>query len=159
MTRKIIFRISDLLRIVAGIMLVGSMLISCTDVAGSFFGHPLLGSEEVVGLLASLIIAFALPISHTEKAHIGVDLLYLRFPKRIKKIDDIFISLVSTFFFLVAAWESYTYGNTLREVGRVSSTLQIPLCYMVYGLSFACLILALVIFLEFFMLLKEGKNG
>lgn len=139
-------------------MLVGMMLLTCTDVAGSFFGHPVLGSEEVVGLLASLLIAFALPVSHMENAHIGVDLLYLKFPKRMKKIDDVIVGVLSAAFFLVAAWECFTYGNTLREVGRVSSTLQIPLCYIVYGLSFACVILSLVIFIEIIDTLKVRKH-
>ncbi len=79
-------KISSFLRIVAGVLLVFIMSITCADVIGNFFGHPILGVEELVSVLASITIAFVLPIAHKNKAHIGIDILYRRMGPGFKKI-------------------------------------------------------------------------
>jgi TRAP-type C4-dicarboxylate transport system permease small subunit len=153
---KSIERLSILLRRLAGLMLVGMMLLTCSDVAGNFFGSPILGSEEVVGLMASLLIAFALPAAHEEKAHIGIDLLYLKFPNWLKRINNAFIHSISAVFFAVTGWECYKYGNDLKRVGEVSPTLELPTYYITYAISAACFILTLVILLEIYRIVIEG---
>jgi C4-dicarboxylate transporter, DctQ subunit len=151
-------RLSNLLRKAAGVCLLGMMLLTCADVVSSFFGYPVLGSEELVGLMASVLLAFALPSTHLEKGHIGVDLLYMRFGPKTRVINNGIISLAGTALFGIISWQCYLYAKKLRLVGEVSPTLQFPTYYLIYGISFACLVLTLVIFLEFLKLIKGEEN-
>lgn len=148
--------LSDILKKASGICLIGMMLLTCADVAGSFFGYPLLGSEELTGMGAFLLLAFALPSTELEKGHVGVDLIYMLLPPRIKKINDGAVAVLSSTFFCLVAWQCWVYANEVGQSGQVSATLQFPTFYLIYGVSFSCAALALVIFIEFLTLLK-GK--
>ncbi len=143
------------LRIGAGLALVGMVFLTCADVVGGLFDHPVLGSEEIVGLMAALVLAFGLPLTHIEKGHIGVDLLYRFFPDGMKRIVDIGISLVTGAFFALLTWQSYLYAKEMKAVGLVSPTVQFPVHYVIYGVFCGSLVLAMVIFVE----LVEGLRG
>ncbi len=148
--------VSKLMRCLAGIMLVAMMLITCIDVGGNVFGYPLLGSEEMVSLLAALLIAFVLPSAHREKAHIGVDLLYLKLPDRLKKINNLFLCLCGMIFFCLVSWECVKYGLALKQIGQVSDVLELPTYYILYAVGFGCAVLSLAIAAEGFCILKGG---
>ncbi len=150
--------LSTFLKGIGGISLLGMMLLTCADVVGSVFGHPVLGAEELVGLWASILLAFSLPASHLEKAHVGVELLYLKLSRRMKRIIDIFIALVSFALFVLTTWQCYLYARELRDAGEVTMTLQFPAYLMIFGVSFALLILALVLFFEIFTILNPEKK-
>ncbi len=136
------------LRAVAGFFLVFIMSITCIDVVGNFFGHPILGVEELVSIVASITIAFVLPIAHKKKAHIGIDIMYRRMGTTFKMWDDLVVSILSGFLFFLATIECFNYAEELRNVGEVTSTLQIPKYIVLYGVSVGCFVLFLVIAVE-----------
>ncbi len=154
MVSKLIHGIVSFFKIISGVMLLLMMAITCADVIGNMFGRPILGSEELVGLMASILLAFALPFAHRARAHIGVDLLYLKFPDRVKKINDAVIELVSAVFFFLVAWKCWGYGNQLEQTGQVSAVLELPTYYILYSVSIACFLLFIVIAAEFFSLIN-----
>jgi len=133
------------MKILSGFMLIAMMFVTCTDVAGNFFGYPVLGSEEIVSLMAALLIAFVLPGAHEEKAHIGVDILYIGLSPRIKRINNILLSVLMVVFFGFMSWECYNYAVELRRIGQVSSTLELPTFYVLFAVAFGCTVLTLVI--------------
>ena len=133
------------MRILSGIMLVAMMLVTCIDVVGNFFGYPLLGSEELVSLMAALLIAFVLPAAHMEKAHIGVDIIYIGLSPGKKRINNIILSLLMVAFFGLMSWECLNYGFQLKGFGQVSSTLELPTFYVLYAIAFGSAMLTLVI--------------
>ncbi len=155
---KIIRRFVNTLKIGAGICLLGMVFLTGADVVGGHFGHPILGSEELVSLLGCLLIAFSLPFAHMEKSHIGVEMLYLLMPRRVKLLLDITIKLACTGFFSLAAWQSYLYAAEMKKVGQVSPTIQLPVHYIIYGVFFGCLVLSIVIFAEFFSYFGRIKD-
>ena len=150
--------LSGVLKKVGGICLVGMMLLTCADVVAGFFGHPLLGSEELAGMMAFLLLAFALPSTELEKGHVGVNLLHMRLSPRIRNVNDCLVALLSSALFCLVAWQCWAYASEMGASGQVSATLQFPTYYLIYGVSFACAILALVIFIEFLALLKRRGN-
>ena len=138
-------RLSGFMRTLSGLMLIAMMLVTCTDVVGNFLGHPVLGSEEIVSLIAALLIAFVLPAAHEEKAHIGVDIIYIRLSPKIKRINNILLSVMTLVFFGLMSWECYNYAIELKRIGQVSSTLELPFFYVLYAVAFGCTVLTLVI--------------
>lgn len=142
--------LSDLLKKGGGLCLLGMMSLTCADVIGGLFGYPILGSEELVTLMGAVLLAFALPSTHIEKGHIGVDLLYNALPHRVKIVNNRAVTFVSSIFFLLVSWQCYLYAKEMKRVGQVSLTIKFPTFYVIYGISLACLVLAIVIFTELF---------
>lgn len=138
---------------------MGMMVLTCFDVVGSFFGYPILGSEEVVGMMAFLLLAFALPYTEMEKGHVGVDLLHMRLSERVKRVNDSVVALLSVIFFCLVAWQCYLYASEMGRAGQVSPTLKFPTYYLIYGISLSCLALAFVIFVEFMAFFKKGDSN
>ncbi|WP_170923701.1 TRAP transporter small permease [Desulfocicer vacuolatum] len=143
---------------VSGVMLVAMMLVTCLDVGGNIFGHPLLGSEEIVSLLAALLIAFTLPAAHQERAHIGVDMLYLRFSPRTKKINDSILCVITAIFFSLVSWECFKYAGDLKRIGQVTAVLELPIYYILYAVSAGCGFLSLVVVSQLLKIIREGSH-
>lgn len=150
---------SDLLKKVAGACLVAMMVLTVADVIGSLFGVPILGSEELVGLMAALLLACALPGTEIEKGHIGVDLLIMHAPQKFRRVNDFILSVLEVVLFCLVAWQLYLYADKLRKVGQVSATLQFPTYYLIYGVSLSFVVLAAVILVEIFLRREESKDA
>jgi TRAP-type C4-dicarboxylate transport system permease small subunit len=159
MFQKAILLASDALQRIAGVLLVGMMLLTCLDVVGNLFGHPILGTEELVSLIAALLLAFVLPSAHLRKAHIGIDLLYARLSTRQRKVNDLFIGGLSFVFFLVASWQCFTYAGELKATGEVSATLELPLYFVLFAISMAFFILAMAILTECLALVRRDRHA
>ena len=137
--------LSNCMKIISGVMLVAMMCVTCADVVGNLLGYPILGSEELVSLMAALLIAFMLPAAHRERAHIGVDIVYLKLPPRAKALNNAFLCILRLVFFFFVAMECFKYGNQLREIGQVSAVLELPTYYILYALSFGSAVLAVIV--------------
>ncbi len=150
-------KVNAIMAYIANFFLVAIMGLTVLDVIGNFFGHPILGAEEIVEFMASLMIAFVLPVAHEDKTHIGVDILYIYFSNRTKRTVNIFVSFISWIFFFVIAYVCFDYAGYIKKVGTVSPTLEIPFFYIIYAISFAFLMLGITTLVEFVDLLR-GKR-
>lgn len=151
---KYVMWFSTFLKKLGGLSLLGMMLLTCADVVGSMFGHPILGAEELVALWASILLAFSLPASHSEKAHVGVELLYLKLSRSTKAVIDFGIAVVSCILFGIIAYQCFFYAKALRDAGEVTMTLQFPAWVLIFCVSFALLVLTVVIFFDLVTLFK-----
>ena len=138
----------NVLKIVGSICLVGMMLLTSTDVTLRAFGKPILGVEEIVGFMATLVLAFAMPYTHRERGHIGVDMIVRKLSRRTQGIVDSITGILAFILFLIIAWQSGEYAGTMRRTGEVSMTLEFPSYIFVYGVSLAFLILSLAILID-----------
>jgi TRAP-type C4-dicarboxylate transport system permease small subunit len=121
------------------------MLLTCADVILRLFGHPILGTYEMIGFSGAVVISFALAYTSLEKGHIAVELLVDHLPKRLQVFINGINSLIGAALFSLIAWQSFVYAGDLRESGEVSLTLQIPTYPFVYGISVGCGLLCLVL--------------
>jgi TRAP-type C4-dicarboxylate transport system permease small subunit len=133
---------------VAAGAIVIMMLLTCADVVLRLFGHPILGTYEMVGFLGTVIIAFALAYTSIERGHIAVEILMDRLPAKIQSIVEGFNNLIGAGLFLLIAWQSSIYAWDLKTSGEVSLTLAIPTYPFVYGIAAGCALLALVLTAE-----------
>lgn len=142
---KYIEWLSDKLKAAGAVCLAGMTLLTCVDVVGRFLGHPILGSVEIVGFLATLTVATALPYTHKMKAHIGVEILMQMFSRRIQIITEICTEILSFALFGIITWRMAVYAHTLQESGEVSMNLKFPEYLIIYIISFCFLIFFLLI--------------
>jgi len=142
---KSLQRASDGLRVVGLACLVGMMLLTCVDVIGRKFGHPVFGSVELVGFMATLAVAFALPYTHQVRAHIGVEVFVQVLSARTQTIIELCTHIVSLVLFAIVTWQMFLYANTIRDSGTVSMSLELPEHLVIYAVSVCFLIFSLVI--------------
>jgi TRAP-type C4-dicarboxylate transport system permease small subunit len=153
MFAKLVWNLSLLLQVLAGVLLLAMMGLACADVVAGVLGASILGSAELIGLMAALLVAFVLPLAHRNEAHVGIDLVYRRLGARGKRINDVLVSLLTGAFFALTCWQCFSYAEELRRSGEVSSTLQLPTYGILYGISLACLVVLLLVLLELARLL------
>ena len=155
---KILSRVPDFLNLAAGACLVGMMLLTCADVIGGVFGYPILGTEDLVKLMAAMVMALALPATHIKKAHAVVDLFYKDFSPLVKRITDSITSLVSSILFMLIAWQCFLYSNELQGKGQVTATIKFPFAFLLYGVAFSCFVVGVIIFIEFIKCIRGKHN-
>ena len=137
--------VSDKLRFIGAACLVGMTLLTCCDVVGRFFRHPIFGSVELVGFMATLAVALALPYTHQLKGHIGVEILVRMLPAKVQQIIDVCTGVLSLGLVALITWRMTVYAGTIRNSGEVSMNLELPIHYVIYVVAFCFFIFALVV--------------
>ena len=154
---RFVARIADRANWIAAAAVVFMMLITTADVVLRVFRHPILGTYEIVGFTGAVVIAFSMPYTSIQKGHIAVEFLVQRLPWLARVIINIINSCVSMVLFAVIAWQCAKYAEALRLSGEVSSTLQMPTYPFLYGISFGCILLCVVLFIEFLRQLRGAE--
>lgn len=106
--------------------LFGMVALTCVDVVGRYFKHPLFGSVELVTFLGVLAVAMALPFTHETKGHIGVELFVRRLPRKSRGVIDLGTGILSLGLFAVVAWRMLVYAIKMMRSGEVSMNLELP---------------------------------
>ena len=144
----------ETLKALGAICLMGMTLLTCVDVVGRYLGHPIFGSVEIVGFMATLAVALALPYTHEMKGHIGVEILVNTLSERKQAVFDLCTNLVSLILFAIITWRMALYAGTIRRSGEVSMNLEFPEHYIIYITAFCFLIFTLTILQGIFNNLK-----
>ena len=142
---NIIQWILDKLKIIGAACLAGMMLLTCVDVVGRAFGHPIFGSVEIVGFMATLAVVMAMPYTHQVQGHIGVEILVRLLSEKTQTMIDIGTGIISLILFAVVTWRMTVYANTMKASGEVSMNLELPEHLVIYVTAFCLLIFTLII--------------
>jgi TRAP-type C4-dicarboxylate transport system permease small subunit len=117
--------------------------LTCVDVVGRAFGHPVFGSVELVGFMATLAVVMALPYTHQVQGHIGVELVVRLLSEKTQTYIDICTGLLSLTLFAVVTWRMVVYAFTMQESGEVSMNLELPEHLIIYVTAFCLLVFTL----------------
>jgi len=142
---KIIQKIVTGLKTIGMACLAGMTLLTCVDVIGRFFGHPIFGSVEIVGFMATIAVAAALPYTHQVKGHIGVELLVRLFSQKVQTVIELGTNFISMGLFVLITWRMAVYARTMHKSGEVSMSLEFPEYVIIYLVSFCFLIFFLLV--------------
>jgi len=141
---RLIKFVSDWLKPLGAICLFGMMALTCVDVVGRFFRHPILGTVELVTFMGIFAVGFALPDTHDNKGHIGVEILMRRFSGKTQLVVEFITELIGLAFFALMTRQMFIYGLKMRESGEVSINLELPEYIIVLILSFCFAIFCLI---------------
>ena len=134
------------------------MLLTCADVVGRFFRHPIFGSVEIVGFMATMAVATALPYTDKMKGHVGVEIVVRLLSEKAQVTMDIVTRILSLILFSILTWQMAVYAKTMKASGEVSISLELPEYLIIYATSFCCLIFTLVILKDLIDKFKELKK-
>lgn len=154
---KIIEWISDKLKMLGAVCLVGMTFLTCADVVGRFFNHPIFGSVEIVGFMATLAVAMALPHTDKMKSHVGVEILVRLFSERTQVIIDLCTRILSLSLFSLVTWRMTLYAHTMQKSGEVSISLELPEYLIIYVTAFCFFIFTLYIFQDVLNIIRKLK--
>ncbi len=155
---KVLDKFSGLLKIIGASALTGMMLLTVVDVIGRFFKHPIFGSVELVGFLATIVVAAALPYTYKVEGHVGVEILVRLLSKKTQLIIDLFTRSLSLVLFCLVTWQMFLYAKDISETGEVSMNLEFPIYYIVYLLAFGLLVFSVTIIETIFKDIKKLKE-
>jgi TRAP-type C4-dicarboxylate transport system permease small subunit len=153
-------RLLNVLKVLGAICLVAMMALTCADVIGRYFNHPIFGSVEIVGFLSTLCIALALPYTHRVRGHIGVEILVHKLSDRMRWILDLFTGCMTLGLIGLIAWRMMIYANTMRNSGEVSMNLEFPEHVIIYVVAFCFLVFGLIVLQDMihnFRFMKQRK--
>jgi len=155
---KALDKFSGLLKIIGAAALTAMMLLTVVDVIGRFFKHPIFGSVELVGFLATIVVAAALPYTYKVDGHVGVEILVRLLSKKVQLIIDIFTRTLSLVLFCFVTWQMFLYAKDIYKTGEVSMNLEFPIYYIVYLLAFGLLVFSVTIIETIFKNIKQLKE-
>lgn len=148
-----------IMRTIAAICLAGMAVMTGTDVfLRGAFNTPIFGCEEIVSILGVIAVGFALPYTHYQKSHIGVEILIRRFSKKIRDRVKFITTLATLALVSIISWRMFMYAGTLAESGEVSMNLELPEYYVVYVLSFGFFIYALCLAVDILNFFKKSEG-
>ncbi len=151
-------KLENKMKNLGAICLMGMVVTTCCDVTGRLFGYPIFGSEEIVFFLMTLVIGFALPFSHKEKIHVGVEILVRLLPEKTQRLIRFFTDIATLGLMIVITWKMAEYAADTAESGEVSMNLELPEYMIMYALSFCFLVLCFFVLKDIIKYLQEDKG-
>jgi TRAP-type C4-dicarboxylate transport system permease small subunit len=146
------------MKAVGAACLVGMMFLTCADVVGRFFGHPIFGSVEIVAFMAATSVAMALPYTHQARGHIGVEIVFRLLPGRAQRIVEAITNLLALVLFALVTWRMALYARTIKASGEVSMNLELPVYLIIAVVAFSFLVFTLVILQDIVQALKQTDD-
>jgi TRAP-type C4-dicarboxylate transport system permease small subunit len=147
--------LSKLMHGTGSVALVLMMLFTVTDVALRFMGKPIMGSNDIIGVIGLLVIAFGVPQTTLIGGHIYVDTVVEKMGRRTKRNAGITTRLLSICLFVLLFSGGAMKAWEFQSKGEVSQTLHIPLCWVIYAFAFCAFIQSAVLVMELIKLIKE----
>ncbi|SDT89976.1 TRAP transporter small permease [Desulfobacula phenolica] len=151
-------KFSGLLKIIGATSLTVMMLLTVVDVIGRFFKHPIFGSVELVGFLATIVVATALPYTYKVDGHVGVEILVRLMSKKKQIVLELVTRTLTFILFCLITWQMFLYAMDIHETGEVSMNLEFPIYYIVYLLAFGLLIFTVTIIESIFQNIKKLRE-
>jgi TRAP-type C4-dicarboxylate transport system permease small subunit len=143
-------RLSGWMEVLAGIALMGVMLLIGSDIVGRIFGHPVPGTYEIVSVAGGLIVGLASPATSRAKGHVSADLLACRLSEKPRIFLAVVTRLMGILIFLLAGYGMIMMGVRLKASGEVTAVLSLPFYYAAYAIGGAFLMQTMILFSEIF---------
>ena len=137
------------LGVVAAILLLCLVAVTCIDVVGRYFlDAPLSGAFEITELMLAALVFSALPLTTERREHVEVDLLQMAFGENTNRILNLFAGLFSMALLITFSWRLFSHALGAAEDGATTNALGIPLAPFGYLAALSCLLSAGIAFLR-----------
>lgn len=133
---------------IAGLFLVGMMLLTCANIVCRTVWIPIQGTVELMGFFGAIVAAFALSDTQRKHGHIAVDILVNTFPAWFRRIVRVINNAICLVFFMIIAWQVAKKAMILWHSGEVTETLHIIYYPFLYAVAFACVVATFVFLTE-----------
>jgi len=116
------------------------VLVNILDVVGSkFFKWPFPGAVEIISFAMIIAIALTIPIGLFLGFHLSIDFIIDKFPKTLKYVLTILVSVLCLVFFILVFCQTLEYGYSLQVSGEIGSVSKIPFFPFAYAICLGIL--------------------
>lgn len=129
---------------IAGVAVVAMIVVTCVDVVGRRFGHPLPGAYDIVEILGAITIAGGLPYTTACKGHVAIEFFFQRLSRTGKILVDTLMRSVTISMFAFLTWRFIRYGLEIKASGQGTSTMGWPIFWLPWWFSLCCGVMVLV---------------
>ena len=155
--------LTQMFYLVAGLIVCALFLLIFGDITGRFFNMPIKGAYEVSEFILVAIAFLPLGFAQLKGKHTKVEIVYSRFPRKLKVIIDMFSYILLIGFFSIMVWQVSvrTYIQWSRNIllGQTQVALPVWWASFIGALGCALLVISLVIqFIRYIVGLSESKN-
>lgn len=140
--------------VVSGLGILLMMGLTCVEIIVRLFKHSIY-PYDIVKITGAVTISCALPYTTAVKGHVAIEFFFHKLSRRWRILVDTTTRSLAILLFSLLAWRCFAYGTTLLQKGEVTLTLQIPTYWIMYFISFSCVLVVLIIFEH---MLHPGKE-
>lgn len=145
---RIAGRCDGLLGIVAALILLGLMLLTCFDVVGRYvFDKPVPGAFEITELGMGALIFTSLPLVTWRRQQVTVDMLAHLVPERFQPLQQSLLDLMAALCVGFIGWRLWVKAVEMAAAGETTATLRIAVYPLVYYMSIMTFLTAALIIL------------
>jgi TRAP-type C4-dicarboxylate transport system permease small subunit len=138
----------------SAVALVVMALFTSVDVVLRYvFNRPIVGSIDVIQLMLVVLIFLALPYAGRSGAHIIVDLVPDYPSKRLGRIRDAIVSLLSAFAFGILTWQACLRAAQAAMLDEASNILVVPFWPFFYVMAAGAALYSVALVLESLVLI------
>ena len=152
-------KICSVLNVISGVILSFLVVLTVLNVAGRFIKHPITGNYEIVEYGFAVVVGFAIAYTAIQDRHIYVELLFDRYPQKVKTVLGIISDVIFTCLFTLITWRLCVDGVEAYIISEKSSTLGIPYYFFQFALAIGFALLTLVILANLIKLLYSFKSS
>lgn len=147
---KIVGALSRWLNWIAAAALVAVMLFVCANVFGRAAFHlPIKGTFDIVSYLGVFVLACALAYTQLQKGNIHIEILVIRLSPRTQAIIDSVTFFIGFVLFTIISWQTTKYAILCSTVGERSEVLKLSSTPFVSVVALGCMVLSLVLLIDF----------
>ena len=143
---------------VSQIGLMAMVLLCCVNILARAAGRPLIATFDVLGLISTIVVSFALANCAVKRGNLEIELLVARLPPSAQKIIGIFTNLLNLGLFTIISWRLTAMAVMMHKTNEVSMTVQVPFAPFAFGIAMGFILLTLVILSNLMKLLLEGHH-
>jgi TRAP-type C4-dicarboxylate transport system permease small subunit len=144
----ILLKVIITLNHIGGAALTFMMFLTVSDVLLRAFGHPIMGTYEIVSQSLAVVIGFGIPKVSFDRGHVYMEFVTEKLSKKSKAVLDTFTRVICILLFILIAYNLIGVGNEFRLSGEVTSTIRLPFYPLAYGVGVCC-------FLQVFVFLYD----
>jgi len=123
---------------IGGAALTFMMFLTVSDVLLRAFGHPIMGTYEIVSQSLAVVIGFCIPKVSFDRGHVYMEFVLERLSKKSKAVLNTFTRIICILLFILIAYNLIGVGNEFRLSGEVTSTIRLPFFPLAYGVGICC---------------------
>jgi TRAP-type C4-dicarboxylate transport system permease small subunit len=140
--------VTKVLDAIGGVALTFMMLLTVADVTMRAFGHPIIGTFEIMGLSLALVIGITIPKVSLDRGNVFMEIVVERLSERRKAILNTFTRILCIMLFALIGYNLFSVGTEFRASGEVSPTIQLPASPFAYAVGVCCFIECFVFIFE-----------
>ncbi|GGB38864.1 C4-dicarboxylate ABC transporter permease [Tistrella bauzanensis] len=111
-----------------GVLLFAAVAMIVAEIVLRLFGSSLHGAHELSGYVLAIVTSWGLAYALIEKAHIRIDVIYMRLSPRLRVVLDVVSILMMALFVIVLLSQvQELLAGTLRRGSTANTPLQTPL--------------------------------